>query len=59
MIDNIITQPYSEEMPFGVLAVWFATILLLATGFHRIREKIEYVLMKLYEFFIQRNALKL
>ncbi|MBS1919353.1 MAG: hypothetical protein JST17_03770 [Bacteroidetes bacterium] len=52
-------QSYHETIQHGAIAVWLMTMLLFATGFQRIKEIIAFLLMKLYELFIQRNALKI
>ncbi|HWC53905.1 MAG TPA: hypothetical protein VG676_10005 [Chitinophagaceae bacterium] len=59
MKSSTTIQPYNETMRFGALAAWMVTILLLATGFQRIKDVVAYVMLKLYEFFIQRNAVKI
>jgi hypothetical protein len=59
MKSSTTIQPYNETMRFGELAAWMVTILLLATGFQRIKDVVAYVMLKLYEFFIQRNAVKI
>jgi hypothetical protein len=52
MKSSTTIQPYNETMRFGALAAWMVTILLLATGFQRIKDVVAYVMLKLYEFFI-------
>ena len=50
---------YIDKFKYGEFAVWLITILLVITGFQRIKEIVAFVLMKLYEFFIQRTAISL
>jgi hypothetical protein len=50
---------YIEKMGSGAFAAWMVTALLLALGWNYIKQIIAFVLMKLYEFFIRENAMKL
>ena len=59
MNDFISATEFVNVSKVGAFAAWVITILLVATGFQRIKEVIAFVLMKLYEFFIQKNAVKL
>lgn len=55
----MMIHQYSEKAKFSAWAAWLITLLLLITGFQRIKEVVAYVLMKLYEFFVKRNAVKI
>jgi hypothetical protein len=51
-----------DKVRTDIVAYWFAAMLLfiLAGRYGRYgRQAVEWVLMKLYEFFIQRNPMKL
>jgi hypothetical protein len=41
------------------IAIWVIVGLIVLSEFHHIKDLLVFVLMKLYEFFIQRNAEKL
>ena len=59
MNDLISATEFADVSKVGAFAAWLITVLFIATGFQRIKEVIAFVLMKLYEFFIQKNAVKL
>ena len=44
-----------EELKFISMAAWFAGMLIVIICFRYIKAVLVYVLMKLYEIFIQRN----
>jgi hypothetical protein len=50
---------YADNLKLGAWAAWLVTVLLLVAGIQRIKKTVLFILMKLYEFFIQRNVLKL
>jgi hypothetical protein len=58
---NTITMAhlYADKVKFTAFAVWLITVMLVIAGLSRLKEIIAWVLIKLYEFFIQRNAMKL
>ena len=40
-------------------AIWLAVLIIVLLEFHYVKDVLVFVFMKLYEFFIQRNAEKL
>lgn len=48
-----------DKVRTDIVAYWFAAMLLFILAGKYGRQAIEWVLMKLYEFFIQRNPMKL
>jgi hypothetical protein len=48
-----------DKVRIDITAYWFAAILLFMLFGRYGRQAIEWVLMKFYEFFIQRNPMKL
>jgi hypothetical protein len=58
---NTITMAhlYADKIKFTAFAVWLITALLVIAGLNRLKEILAWLLIKMYEFFIQRNALKL
>ncbi len=46
---------YIDKLRFTTTAAWFAAILVAILGFRFLKEIIAYILVKLYEFFIQHN----
>lgn len=50
---------YLEKLRFAGMTAWFAAILVAIVGFRYLKEAITYVLVKLYEFFIQHNTMNL
>ncbi|OQY95553.1 MAG: hypothetical protein B6D37_05115 [Sphingobacteriales bacterium UTBCD1] len=50
---------FNERSKLAAWAAWLVTLFLAVTGFQRIREVIVYVMMKVYEFFIQRNTVNI
>ncbi len=58
---NTITMAhlYADKIKFTAFAAWLIAVLLVIAGLNRLKEIIAWVLIKLYEFFIQRNAMKL
>ena len=40
-------------------AIWLIALVMLLLEFHYVKDALVFVFMKLYEFFIQRNAEKL
>lgn len=46
-----------EKIKAFSLGIWLITFLVMAFGFRFIREAVVFVLMKLYEFFIQHNPM--
>jgi hypothetical protein len=59
MSDLTSSAEFANNLRVSVFAGWLITGLLVITGFQRIKEIIAFVLLKLYEFFIQKNALSL
>lgn len=49
----------NNEILFGGMTAWALMLLLLAFTFPYLKRFFSFVLGKLYEFFIQRNALEL
>ncbi|HYM93076.1 MAG TPA: hypothetical protein VET23_02980 [Chitinophagaceae bacterium] len=51
--------PYNDNLVAGVIVAWLLTILLAAAGFQRVKEALVFTLMKLYDFFIRNNAIRI
>ena len=59
-MDNLVSATeISNHLRVGAFAAWLVTVLLAVAGIQRIKEIIAFVLMKLYEFFIQQYSVKL
>lgn len=54
-----IQNPYIEKMKFTAIAAWFLVILILVAGYRVITAIVVFVLSKLYEIFIQNQAIKI
>jgi hypothetical protein len=50
-----LTTEYTEKKKFISLAGWLITLLALVFGYNYIKDIISFVLIKLYEFFIQNT----
>jgi hypothetical protein len=48
---------YNGHYNYTEFVIWVATILLVAFGFQYVKDLLSFVLMKLYEFFIQHNSI--
>lgn len=48
---------YNGHYNYTEFAVWVATILLVVFGFQFAKDLLSFILMKLYEFFIQHNSI--
>ena len=59
MEDFSASSEFVENLRIGAFVAWLITILLAAAGFQRIKEIVAFILTKLYEFLIQKNAVKL
>jgi hypothetical protein len=55
----VTATQYAEKMNGVAIAAWIITLLIFITGFQRLKDIVAFVLMKWYEFFIQRNAISL
>ncbi|MBS1633252.1 MAG: hypothetical protein JST10_11845 [Bacteroidetes bacterium] len=58
-MNSISIQPVNERAALKRFVAWLVTFLILTAGFQRVKEIIEYILLKLYEFIIQRNAINI
>jgi hypothetical protein len=47
--------PNTEKLKFITMAAWFVIMLVVIICFRHIKALLVYLLVKLYEFFIQRN----
>jgi hypothetical protein len=50
---------FADKVKTIGFAAWFVTAILVLSGFQLLKDLFAFILMKLYEFFIQRNALEL
>jgi hypothetical protein len=48
---------YNSHYQYTDFMVWLVTLLLVAFGFQYVKDFFSFVLIKLYEFFIQYNSL--
>lgn len=55
----MVLQPYNSKMGLAGFVAWLTTLFVMVMGFRRLKEVIEYLLMKLYEIFIQRNVINI
>ena len=59
MITLTSVNLFGDNVRTGALVVLLIIVLAVVTGFQRIKKIVAYLLMALYEFFIQKNAVKL
>lgn len=54
-----LSTEYTEKKKFTAMAGWLITLLALLFGYNYIKDIISFVLIKLYEFFIQNTPLRI
>lgn len=54
-----LATEYTEKKKFTTLAGWLITLLVLLFGYNYIKDIISFVLIKLYEFFIENAPLRI
>ena len=58
-ISDMSSIEFVDLSRLAAFAAWMITAMLVVTGFQRIKEIVAFILLKLYEFFIQKNAMSL